>query len=144
MFKCVVLSGYLLSSVLWAADAPIGWVKNVTGDASVSSHGVLVRAESGTAVWQGSVLRTGAKSSMGITFKDETIMSFGPNTQMSVDEYLYAPAQGQLSLVGKLAKGTMNYVSGIIAKLQPDAVAVNTPVGMIGVRGTQFVVKVEE
>jgi hypothetical protein len=144
MFKCVVLSSCLLSSVIWAGEVPIGWVKNVTGDASVSSHGVLVKAEPGTAVLQGSVLRTGAKSSMGITFKDETIMSFGPNTQMSVDEYLYAPAQGQLSLVGKLAKGTMNYVSGIIAKLQPDAVAVSTPVGIIGVRGTQFVVKVEE
>jgi hypothetical protein len=38
----------------------------------------------------------------------------------------------------------MNYVSGVIAKLQPDAVSVTTPTGTIGVRGTNFVVRVEE
>ena len=38
----------------------------------------------------------------------------------------------------------MNYVSGVIAKLQPDAVTLNTPTGTIGVRGTQFLVHVEE
>jgi hypothetical protein len=144
MFKWTFLAGCLFSSALWAADMPVGWVKNVSGEASVSSNGVVVKAEPGTPVMQGSVLMTGAKSTMGVTFKDETLMSFGPNTQLSVEEYLYAPAQGKLSLVGKLAKGTLNYISGMIAKLQPDAVAVNTPVGIIGVRGTQFVVKVEE
>jgi hypothetical protein len=144
MFKFTFICGCLLSSALWARDAPIAYVKNVMGDASVTTAGKTVKAEVGTAVSQGSVLRTGAKSSMGLTFKDETMMSFGPDTQLTVDEYLYAPAQGKLSLVSMLAKGSMNYVSGIIAKLQPDAVAIKTPTGIIGVRGTQFVVKVEE
>jgi hypothetical protein len=71
-------------------------------------------------------------------------MSFGPDTEFVVDEYLYAPVQGKLRLGSKLAKGSLNYVSGVIAKLQPDAVTVRTPSGTIGVRGTQFVVKVEE
>ena len=35
------------------------------------------------------------------------------------------------------------YRSGVIAKLRPDAVALKTPTGTIGVRGTHFVVKVE-
>ena len=43
----------------------------------------------------------------------------------------------------KLTKGTLNYVSGAIAKISPEAVAVKTPTGTIGVRGTQFVVKVD-
>ena len=81
---------------------------------------------------------------MGVTFKDETVMSFGPDTEFVVDEYLYVPAQAKLKLGSKLAKGSLNYVSGVISKLQPDAVTVRTPSGTIGVRGTQFVVKVEE
>ena len=32
---------------------------------------------------------------------------------------------------------------GVIAKLKPDAVSVDTPSGTIGIRGTQFVVKVD-
>ncbi|MEJ2793547.1 FecR domain-containing protein [Iodobacter sp. LRB] len=144
MFKFTFICGLLLSSALWAAETPIAYVKNVSGEASVTTGGKVVKAEVGTAIMQGSVLKTGAKSSMGLTFKDETIMSFGPDTQLTVDEYLYAPAQGKLSLVSMMARGTMNYVSGVIAKLQPDAVAIKTPAGIIGVRGTQFVVKVEE
>ena len=132
------------SAATWADEAPIGYVKNVAGEASVTTAGNKRKAEVGTPIHQGSVLRTGSKSSMGITFKDETVMSFGPDTELTVDEYLYAPAQGKLKLGSKLAKGSLNYVSGVIAKLQPDAVAVGTPTGTIGVRGTQFVVKIEE
>jgi hypothetical protein len=127
-----------------AEDAPIGYVKNVSGEASVSSGGQARKAEVGTPIQIGSVLRTGPRSSMGVTFKDETVMSFGPDTELTVDEYLYAPAQGQLKLSSKLAKGSLNYVSGVIAKLKPEAVSVDTPSGTIGIRGTQFVVKVEK
>lgn len=127
-----------------ADDAPIGYVKNVSGDASVSSAGQMLKAAVGSPIQIGSVLRTGPKSSMGVTFKDETVMSFGPDTELTVDEYLYAPAQGKLKLASKLTKGSLNYVSGVIAKLKPDAVSVDTPSGTIGIRGTQFVVKVEK
>jgi hypothetical protein len=127
-----------------AQDAAIGYVKTVSGEASVTTGGKQAKAEAGTPVLVGSVLRTGAKGTLGVTFKDETVMSFGPNTELTVDEYLYAPSQGKLKMGSKLSKGSMNYVSGVIAKLQPDAVSVTTPTGTIGVRGTNFVVRVEE
>ena len=80
---------------------------------------------------------------MGITLKDATVISLGPETEFAIDEYVYAPAQNKLKLGSRITKGSLNYVSGVIAKLQPDAVTVTTPSGTIGVRGTQFAVKVE-
>ena len=143
--RILMLALSLAFSAATAADeTSIGYVKNVVGEASVTTAGNKQKAEVGTPIHQGSVLRTGAKSSMGITFRDETVMSFGPDTELTVDEYLYAPAQGKLKLGSKLAKGSLNYVSGVIAKLQPDAVSLGTPTGTIGVRGTQFVVKIEK
>jgi len=133
-----------LAAAAHADGAPIGYVKTVDGEASVLTGGQSVRAEVGTPVHTGSVLRTGAKGTMGVTFKDETVMSFGPNTELTVDEYLYAPSQGKLKLASKLSRGSLNYMSGVIAKLQPDAVSVKTPTGTIGTRGTHFVVRVEE
>jgi hypothetical protein len=56
---------------------------------------------------------------------------------------VFNPNQGQVKFGSQLTKGTLNYVSGAIAKINPEAVAVKTPTGTIGVRGPNFVVKVE-
>ena len=142
--KFIVFCLFLVGSLpAWADDAAIGYVKALSGEASVTTDKHKVAAQLGTPLFQGSLLKTGPKSTMGVTFKDDTVMSFGPETELTVDEYLYAPSQGKLKLGTRMAKGSMNYVSGVIAKLQPDAVSVKTPTGTIGVRGTQFVVMVE-
>jgi hypothetical protein len=127
-----------------AQSEPIGYVKTVKGSAWVTTSGQRVQAQPGTAVQMGSQLKTASGASMGVTFKDDTVMSFGPDTELTVDEYLYSPAKGQLKLATRLDKGTLTYVSGVIAKLKPDAVSVKTPSGIIGVRGTSFMVKVDE
>lgn len=126
------------------ADEPvIGYVKTVKGEASVVTAGKAVKAAPGTPILAGSILKTGANAALGVTFKDNTVMSFGPDTELSVDEYLYSPNKGKLKLGASLAKGTLAYLSGAIAKIKPDAVSVKTPTGTIGVRGTHFVVRVE-
>jgi len=124
-----------------ADDNVIGYIKTVNGSAELISEGNVSKAEVGSAVRLGNVLQTGDDGSLGVTFKDDTVMSVGPNTSLKVDEYLYAPAQGQLKLVANLMKGTLHYISGVIAKLKPEAIAVKTPSATIGVRGTRFVVK---
>jgi hypothetical protein len=136
--------GLLAGPATWADKPAIGYVKTVTGEATVSTGKDRVVARAGTPVYTGSRLKTGHQSSLGVTFKDDTVMSFGPDTELAVDDYLYAPGQGQLKLAASMVRGSLNYVSGVIAKLQPNAVSVTTPTGIIGVRGTQFVVKVED
>lgn len=128
----------------FAEEQPVGYVKTVAGEAMVISAGKSVAAAVGTPVYEGSVLRTGENGTLGVSFRDETVMSCGPKTELTVEEYLYAPAAGKLKLGGKLSKGSLNYVSGVIAKLQPEAVSIKTPTGTIGVRGTQFLARVEE
>ncbi|MDB5819536.1 MAG: hypothetical protein JWQ11_3176 [Rhizobacter sp.] len=130
-------------------DEVIGYVKTAVPDAEVvaamntSNTATTVKAVPGTPVRRGNSLRTGPAGSMGVTFKDNTIISIGPDTEVSVDDYLYEPSKGDLKLGASIGKGTMQYVSGVIAKLKPEAVAIKTPTGTIGVRGTKFVVKVE-
>jgi len=138
---CLLLTLPLISQ---AQVEPIGYVKIVTGEAWVSSAGQRVKAQAGTAVMLGSRLQTGAAASLGVSFKDNTMMSFGPDTELTVDEYLYAPAQNELKLSTRLIRGTLNYISGVIERLSPESVTVKTPTGIIGVRGTQFLAKVED
>jgi hypothetical protein len=126
-----------------AQAQPIGYVKTVSGDAWVTDAGQQVKAVAGTPVQLGSRLRTATGASLGITLKDNTLLSFGPDTELVLDEFAYEPAKGQLGLVASLARGTLSYISGVIAKLRPEAVSVKTPAGLIGVRGTEFAVRVE-
>lgn len=133
-----------LAPLSQAQTEAIGYVKTVTGDAWVITAGQRVKAQPGSAVLLGSLLKTSRSATMGVTFKDDTVMSFGPDTELTVDEYLYAPAQNQLKLGARLSRGSLNYVSGVIARLKPEAVSVKTPTGIIGVRGTQFVARVED
>ena len=137
---CLLLA---LSFNVHADTGVIGYVKTVKGDASVISAGQAAKAVVGTPVYVGSILKTGSGASLGITFKDNTVMSFGPETELTADEYLYAPNKGKLKLGASLAKGTLAYLSGAIAKIKPEGVTVKTPTGTIGVRGTHFVVRVE-
>jgi len=141
-YRHAVLVLLLGSSALCLAE-PAGYVKNVTGDASVISGGKTVKAQPGTPLAAGDTIKTEPASSLGLTLKDNTMMSFGPSTQFTLDSYLFAPAKGDLKLGGKIANGTMQYVSGAIAHLKPEAVEFKTPSGIIGVRGTRFVVVVE-
>ncbi|SMP75743.1 FecR family protein [Noviherbaspirillum suwonense] len=121
----------------------IGYVMKVSGEATVVNDGKAVPAEVGTPLLQGSTLRTGPAGSMGVTLKDNTVMSFGPNSELRVAEFLFAPARNELKLTASITRGTMNFISGVIAKLKPEAVQVQTPTGTIGVRGTHFLVKVD-
>lgn len=144
MNRIVVVLVLLLAAgaEAWAQEI-IGLVKTVSGEAAVIDAGKHLRAQVGTPVRLGSVLKTGPGGSMGITFKDNTRMSFGPDTELIVDEYLYAPERGDLKFNANMSRGTLQVVSGVIAKLRPEAATLKTPTGTIGVRGTHFLVRVD-
>lgn len=126
------------------ASPPAGFVKSVSGDASIVSGGKTVAAQPGSPVALGDVVRTGANGSLGLTLRDNTLLSFGPSTTFTLEDFLFSPAQGDLRLSGAIAAGSMLYVSGAIAKLKPEAVQLKTPTGVIGVRGTRFAVVVPQ
>ncbi|WP_271197523.1 FecR family protein [Pseudomonas turukhanskensis] len=126
-----------------AAGKAIGYVMKAEGDASVIVDGKAQPATVGMPVFVGSSIKTAANGALGVTLEDNTLMSFGPNSQLSFDAFVYQPSEQNLKLSAKITHGTLNYISGVIAKLKPEAVEINTPTGTIGVRGTHFLVKVD-
>jgi hypothetical protein len=141
-FIMVFILMLMAVSPAWAQDT-IGFVKTVSGSAAVIDAGNPIKAQVGTPIKMGNTLKTGPKGAMGVTFKDNTVMSFGPDTELTVDEYLYAPGKDNLKLGTSMSKGSLQVVSGVIAKLKPESVTMKTPTGTIGIRGTRFLVKVE-
>lgn len=139
---CAALVVLLLGASEGAAPS-VGLVKVAEGTAEVQRGDRTLPARAGLALQEGDVLRTGADGRIGVVLRDDTRVSLGPQTEIRIDRFLFAPAQGQLALVLKMARGAAAYVSGKIAKLSPDAVRVETPVAIVGVRGTKFAAKLE-
>jgi hypothetical protein len=89
------------------------------------------------------VFETGAGASLGLILQDGTRVAMGANTSLEIDTFLYQPSEGKLSLLLRLARGVMVYVSGKMAQLSPGSVKVETPVGVVGLRGTELAISLE-
>jgi hypothetical protein len=120
-----------------------GRVKAVVGTASIVRAGTATPAAVGAVVYEGDLLRTGPDGQLAVMLKDESRVSLGPGSEVSLSTFTYAPTESRLALVVRMARGAMAYVSGRIAKLMPEAVRLETPTSVIGVRGTHALVRVE-
>src|SRR5512134_3895388 len=130
-------------ALLFALSTPVfaqqpdaaGRVKVVSGEAFIVRDGKPIAAKPGQAIFASDSLRTGADGSIGVTLKDATRLSLGPQSELKVERFVYAPESGGLAMVIKFVRGAATYVSGRIAKLAPDAVRLETPAAIVGVRG---------
>ncbi len=120
----------------------IGQIETLEGSVSaVHADGTAITLKVGDPVFQGDVIRTSDNANVGITFKDESAFSLDENGEMILDEMVYDPDSGEGNFSTSLVSGVFSFVSGQIAKTNPDAMTLNTPVATIGIRGTQGVLQ---
>ena len=124
--------------------APVaGRIKVSTGATSIVRGGQAGTAVPGAAIVEGDILRTGTDGRLSAMLKDESRVSLGPNSELVLTRFVYAPSDTELGLGLRLARGVLSYVSGLIAKLAPEAVRLQTPTAIIGVRGTHVLVRAD-
>jgi hypothetical protein len=133
----------LVTAPVFAQEPAAGRIKVVSGAVYLIRGGSQVPVQAGQVVYQADVLRTGSDGRVGVTLKDDTRVSLGPASEVRLDRFNYAPAEGQLALAMKVVRGVVAYVSGHIAKLAPDAVRIETPSAILGVRGTTLAMRID-
>ena len=134
----------LAGGVVAAHAADIGQVKIAKGRVTIERQGKAMPAAVGARLQVADVVRTGADGSVGITMDDDSLLSAGPNSALSLDNYAFDTTTNQGRLDTSLNKGTLSVISGRIAKQTPDAMTVRTPNAILGVRGTEFVVSAND
>jgi hypothetical protein len=85
-----------------------------------------------------------ANGTMRINFIDDTRVELTEQSRLVIDEFVYDPSQDLGSLSMKASLGTVRYASGQIAKRYKQNVKISTPSATIGVRGTDFIMTVDE
>ena len=126
-----------------ATAVEIGQIKVSKGQVSIERNGQVLPGSLGTRVEPGDTLKTGLDGSVGITMSDNSLLSAGPNSILSLDRYDFDTTTNQGRFDAQLKKGSLAVISGRIARERPEAMTVRTPSAILGVRGTEFVVSAQ-
>ena len=119
-----------------AAPSTVGAVDKTEGSVQASQAGVARELAVEAPVLFGDKLKTGPAARLEAKLADGTVLTLGEKGRLTVDRFVYDPDRvgGQLTMTVKT--GAFLFVGGKIEGPTGGHVAINTPVGTLGVRGT--------
>ena len=94
LFLAAGLLIFLSTSTI--ASATIGIIKSVSGDVYLTNTTSAIKAVPNMRLNQGDSIRTGSNSNAGLIFEDDTVVSLGSNSEMSIEKFLFDPATEKL------------------------------------------------
>ena len=121
----------------------VGQIKTTKGAVQVERGGQRIAATPGMNVRASDKLVTGADGAVGVTFLDNTMVSAGPSTVFEIERYRFDSTTHDGEFDASLKKGSLAVVSGKMVKQTPGSMRVRTPSSVMGVRGTEFLVRVD-
>jgi len=146
--RLIVLCLLLLPAVVGAASPSIGRVSQITGDKLGNAEapgGPVRKLMAGDPVFAGERIRTGAGTVLQIEFTDKARFTLGPNSELEVARYSYAPGgSNEDAFHSRIIKGAFRFVTGLIARKEKKNMQVGVIVATIGIRGTHVEGEVTE
>lgn len=126
------------------ASEPAGTVKTSKGQVQVERSGQRLPAKVGDPVLVSDRVVTGADSAVGITLRDNTMLTAGQNSTLELNRFAFDSTTHAGALEASVKRGSLAVISGKLAKASPDTVRYSTPSMTLGVRGTEFVIEAGE
>lgn len=142
MLRCGLFLASLIALTSSQAVAEIARVKSSSGIAIVQRGSAHIAAATGLELLAGDMLLTGKDGRVSLTFIDNTRFAIGPNSRIALSKFEYDRTRQQGSFITQVDRGSLAVVSGKIAHSGRDAMKVQTPNSLLGVRGTRFIVEV--
>lgn len=141
--KKLLITLVLCLSTLLASDS-VAVLKNIKNSLEIHRDGsTITKIDEGMSLIKGDVLKSSNDANADIIFKDGTKVRLGANSILSIDDYIYEPANKKYNFELSLNKGVAVYESGKLSDASHENIKFKVPTGTIGVRGTKFLVEVE-
>ncbi len=136
--KTLIVVFLLFASVANASNNSfVGIIGAAIGDIKNQKDEKLAN---GSKIFFGDTIISNSKSNAQILFLDQTVLTLGEETELTIDEFVYDPNSQDGSFVSTVKTGTVKFITGQISKKNPDNLEVKVPAGTLGARGTEFVV----
>lgn len=125
-----------------AQPQPVARVAVSVGEArKVGASGQTEALQTGASLMPGDRVRTGPDAVAILVFADEGRISLRADSELWIRHYELDPSGARTRIELELVRGTVRQISGNAARSQPDRYRLNTPIAVIGVRGTDFLAK---
>lgn len=124
--------------------AKAGIVKIIAGEVRVRDAQGERLLKSGDAVFAGDRLMSGKEGSASVVLRDGTTLVLANNSQLEIQKFTFDATTQNGSIWVNLMEGSLRMLTGLIAKVNPDAIQVKTKTLSVGVRGTDFIVETED
>jgi len=138
---CIIIFALAYASI--ARATPIGEIAESKGSSTIKRDKDAYTGEVGLGLQMNDDVVTG-KGRLRLDFIDDTRVDVTENSRMTIDEFIYDPATQTGALSMKATLGAVRYASGQIAKNSRQRVNIRTPSATINVRGTDFMMIVDE
>ena len=122
----------------------VGAISELRGNGEVVRQGaaaLLAELNLGIAAYDD--VRTG-NGRIAITFLDDSMLRLTEHSKIIIDEYVFDPDPSKGKLAIRMASGTARFLTGILGKIDKSNIRITTPTAVIGLRGTDFAVSVDE
>jgi hypothetical protein len=116
-----------------AAESTIGVAAAVKNDVRGTINGAHSALAVGSNLFQGEVVQTGDASQTELLFNDQTNLSVGAKSTVTLDKFIFDPNRGTGEVVLNASLGAFRFVTG---SQDPKNYSIKTPTATIGVRGT--------
>ena len=135
-----------VSAVTAFAAEPVGTIVSFSGKATATAqNGEIRNLELKAPVFLNDRIKTDTASSLQIMFLDDSVLSQGEKSEMTIDEYVYSPkVKGDNKCTLSLTKGVFRAVTARITSLNPDRFKVKTRMATIGIRGCELAFTVSQ
>lgn len=132
------LSLLIMSTVAFASEK-IGLVISSAGPTYAIDKNQQQRPLSrGSDILLGDTVVTGATGVIQFRLNDDTAFALKPNSKLALLNFKYKYKDKDNKSTAKLIEGGFRTVTGAISNENPDNYSVETPVAVIGVRGTDY------
>lgn len=126
-----------------AGESYIGMVKTYQPVAAILRHGVESPVDVGVKLYPGDAIVTRSDAAVGIIFMDGSVLSLGAETRFEIVDFLFKPADNNVSFISKVSQGTVAFTSGAIGRISPESVKFITPTSTLGLHGTKVLIEVK-
>jgi hypothetical protein len=143
LLRVGVVAGLVLATAAGEAPAQrVGINSAVNPDATGTPPGQATRRlVIGQDVVFNEHITTGGGGQTQLLFLDESAMTVGPNSDLTIDQFVFDPQTGTGKLAMSATKGLLRYVGGKLSK-QDNAVTLRTSTATLAVRGGAFVANI--